>query len=160
MGKIAIKTSKKNRQNLTCIIAGISVAFNENYEAVVDESELKQILAVDQSISYEGMPKVEEVVVTEKSAFESELDAAANNSTAEKLEDAQAENAAAKAEDASIASEENKTEEDVITENTEINFDDLTKAALQDVAKEAGFDSSEWKNLKKEDLIVYLKQKM
>jgi len=148
---MTITTHKPNRMGLTCIIAGIAVQFNNDLQAEIDEGDLAAITAVDPSLQYKGKPTQKEDDEANQDAFAQELDSAA---------EADAEDTAPPETEPEDAPDDKQTEEEQLTENAEINFSDLTKAALVDVAKEAGLPSSEWSKLNKAKLIEYLKKKM
>lgn len=149
MSKIIVKTHKENRKNLTCVIGGVLVAFDEKLEAHVDESDLQAILKVDPTLQFEGkdafdIPEPKTKEEEDQDNFIAELNDAAG------IEEVEVEE----------VEEEVATEEEQLTEATEINFDDLTKAALQDIAKESDLPSKEWSKLSKAKLIGYLKSKL
>jgi hypothetical protein len=136
MSKIIIHTEKQNRKNLTCSIGGVIVAFDEELKAHVEESDLKAILEVDPEIGFEGKEDMD--IAPAKTAQDEAVESFIEE----------------------MGVVEEVSEEDQLVEATDINYDDLTKAALQDVARESELPNKEWSKLNKVKLIAYLKTKL
>ena len=153
-----ITTSKTHRRNQSCVIGEVIIRFDENLQAIVETDKLEALMLRDKSLSYGDMktelPTSEEVIEdavddSHVNDFAAELDAA-NTNTKEENPDM-----------INIVSGE-KVEEIVVEGDTldDVEFSELTLAALKDVATEANLPATEWKSLRKADLVEYLKTKI
>lgn len=148
MSKVIVTTNKLNRRNLTCIIAGIIVAFDVNLQAHVDEEDLQYILEADQSIDFDGKEKYDiPSIKTEQEKVQADFVVELSKAAGVDVEETD-------------KVEVEETEEDKLTEVTDIEFDELTVSALKDVAREANLPSSEWNGLRRNELVAYLKSKL
>jgi hypothetical protein len=156
-----ITTSKSHRGGQSCIIGEIIVKFDENLEAIVDTADLETLIAQDSSLSYEGMPKEIIEVATIKEEVTEEVDNSHVDSFTAELDAANGGTIEENPEKVNIVTgevvEATSVEDDTIDD---VDLSDLTLAALKETAKEAELPSSEWKSLKKDDLVAYLKTKI
>jgi len=148
-----IRTSKPNRKNISVqLLDGVIVAFNQELVGELeDESRIEELMSRDLSISlvedhmvdrteeeiYEN-PLVEgEIIEAEVSDIEDAVDVDSTTMNLDNDEDL-----------GSI------TEEDV----EEYDMDDMTVAELQQLCKDAGLKNKDWKDLRKPELIDFVKK--
>lgn len=132
---------RKGKQ-VNYIKLGITVQFDGDCVAEVNESDASKLLESDSTLS----------IADGEKAPQSSSKVAPD----EKLSDVKAET---EEEKVSESTDEQKTEENT-GENTKIDLSALTVKALQEIAKEANLPSKEWATLNKESLIKYLDEKV
>lgn len=134
-----IKTSRVNRRNLKVqLMDEVIVHFNEELIGdLKEEDKLEAILVRDSSISL-----VEESKETKKEV---------KNVAKEKVEEVATEEATV-----SIVEEAKEIEKEEV--EAKLGLEDLKVSELQELCQEAKLPEEEWKNLKKTDLISYVKK--
>ena len=140
-----IKTSKANRKGLSVHLApGVMVNFNQDGIGVLEaEDRLEEILKRDPSISVVGEPKKVESNKPTPPPVETNVEP-------KKVEE--------------ITQEEDSTEDKQETEDTtsedieslRSQMNSLKVVELQELCIEGEYLDSEWKELKKKDLIEYI----
>lgn len=129
---------RKGKQ-VNYIKVGITVQFDDDCIAEVNESDASELLEVDSTLS----------IVDGEKAPQSSTEVASE----EKL-------AAVDTEQVSEDTKEPEKIEENQTGDGKIDLSTLTVKALQEIAKEANLPSKEWATLNKENLIKYLDEKV
>jgi len=150
-----IKTSKLNRSNLEVqLIKGVSVYFDSNLQGdLKEEDRFEEIVKRDSSIS-SAEPEAEKA--DENKGLEAEKADEEFENTAENTVDSEEQKAT---EESLVEQTEEKVSEEK-AEDTGLDLQSLKVDELRDLCKEAELDKNEWKDLKKDQLIKYIEERL